>query len=211
MEDILDLYERPLDPREPVVALDERPVQLLEHARPPRPARPGRPARRDYEYIRCGTANVFCGVEPKAGRHFLEATPDRKSPAFAVMLQRIASAYPRARRIHLVVDNLSTHTEKACVTTFGSRAGARLWRHFTVHYTPTHGSWLNQAEIEISLFSRQALGRDRIATLDALRRRTQAWEREANRLALKIRWGFTTARARAKFGYDLHTFRRSRD
>ncbi|NPC46773.1 IS630 family transposase [Corallococcus exiguus] len=158
MEDVLALYQRPLCPTEPVVCFDERPVQLLEWVRPASPASPGREARRDYAYFRCGTANLFCTVEPKAGWHFVKATPNRKSPAFAEALQDIAKRYPEANTIHLVLDNLSTHSRHALEVRYGVRAGRRLWRRFTPHYTPVHGSWLNQAEVEISLLSRQCLG-----------------------------------------------------
>src|SRR5580692_6685138 len=107
MEDVLTIYEKPLSEREPVVCVDEKPVVLHADVRPPRPMRPGRIARRDSEYKREGTANVFCGVEPKAGRHFTRATPNRCSPRFADYLVEVASHYPRAKTIHLVLDNLS--------------------------------------------------------------------------------------------------------
>ena len=155
-----------------MVCLDEKPVVL--HAGIPgssAPIGPGRVARRDYEYRRCGTANVFCAVEPKAGRHFTKPTLTRKSPEFADFLQEIATAYPAADTIHLVMDNLSTHSRKAVVDRFGEKAGDRLWRRFTVHHTPRHGSWLNQAEIEIGLFSRQCLGKRRFGNIAELTRK----------------------------------------
>jgi len=158
MEDILAIYEKPLSEREPVVCVDEKPVVLHQEVRPPQAMRPGRVARRDGEYQRCGTANVFCGVEPKAGRYFPKVTPDRSSPAFADYLLDLALRYSEADTIHLVLDNLSSHTRQAVVGRFGEKAGGWLWNRFTVHYTPKHGSWLNQAEIAISLFSRQCLG-----------------------------------------------------
>lgn len=211
MEDLLNLYERPLDPKEPVVCLDERPVQLLDFERFRIPCGPGRIAKQDYEYVRCGTANLFCSVEPKAGRHRIRATPNRKARAFAEEMRDIANRYPQARTIHAVLDNLNTHSEKSLVDRFGSRRGRRLWNRFTVHYTPKHGSWLNQAEIEISLVSRQCLGSRRISTLKVLSRETAAWERAANRGRLKIHWTFTTRKARKKFGYRTAAFRRSGD
>jgi hypothetical protein len=159
MEDILAVYERPLNEREPVVCMDEKPVVLHQDVRPPQPMRSGRVARRDGEYRRCGTANVFCGIEPKAGRYFPKVTRDRSSPEFADYLLDIAIGYSDADTIHLVLDNLNSHTRKAVVERFGEKAGSWLWNRFTVHYTPKHGSWLNQAEIAISLFSRQCLGR----------------------------------------------------
>ena len=143
MEDVLALHERPLDPREPVVGLDERPLQLHADVRPLRPARPGHLAKRDNEYERCGTANLFGIVEPKAGRHFSRVTPDRSGVQFAHAVRDIVAAYPRARTIHLVLDNLNTHHEGSLRRAFGPHHGPQLWRRLTVHYTPKHGSWLN--------------------------------------------------------------------
>ena len=124
MEDVLETYERPYDPTEPVVCLDEKPVTLHADVRPPTPAAPGREARRDSEYERCGTANVFCAVEPKAGRHFTFATPDRSGVEFAKALFELAMAYPEAETIHLVMDNLSTHSRKSLTDLCGEEFGA---------------------------------------------------------------------------------------
>ena len=140
MEDVLKVYEKPLTERAPVVCLDEKPVFLQEDTRPSKPMRTGNVARWDYEYKRCGTANVFCAVEPKAGRHFTKVTPTRSSPEFAEFLLNIAAAYPSADTIHLVLDNLSTHTRKAVADWFGEQDGGWLWGRFTVHHTPKHGS-----------------------------------------------------------------------
>jgi transposase len=210
MEDVLTVYEKPLSEREPVVCIDEKPVVLHADLRPPRPLQPGRTLRRDSEYERRGTANAFCGVEPKAGRHHLRVTPDRSSPEFADYLLEIAEHYPAADTIHLVMDNLSSHTRKAVVERYGEKAGGWLWSRFTVHYTPTHGSWLNQAEIEISLFARQCLGRRRIPSLDHLRREAKAWGRRMNRDRVTIDWRFTRQQARLKFGYRRNNITRSR-
>ena len=209
MEDILALYERPFSQREPVVCIDEKPVVLHADLRPPRPLRPGRELRRDSEYERRGTANAFCGVEPKAGRHFTKATADRSSPEFADYLLEIAECYPGADTIHLIMDNLSSHSRKAVLERYGEKAGGWLWGRFTVHFTPTHGSWLNQAEIEISLFSRQCLGRRRISSLGELRREARAWNRRMNRHRVTIDWRFTRKKARLKFGYTRNQFMRS--
>ena len=211
MEDVLALYEKPYDKREPVVCLDERPIQLLDSSRPGRAAAPSKIAREDYEYVRCGTANVFCAVEALAGRHFTEATPNRKGPAFARMVQGVARKYPRAKTIHLVVDNLSTHSRKCLTDHLGEKRGGKLWGRFTVHYTPKHGSWLNQAEIEISLYSRGCLGSDRVSTLEELGRRTVAWNARMNTSRTRIHWGFTVRKARSKFRYKRSLFRRSED
>ena len=210
MEDVLALYEQAYDPKEPVVCLDEKPVPLHADVRPPRPARPGHTAKRDNEYRRCGTANVFAVVEPKAGRHFTRATPNRSAPQFARVIHRLVAAYPRARTIHLVMDNLSTHTEKALTDHYGRRRGRGLWRRLTVHFTPKHGSWLTQAEIELSLWSRGCLGRRRLAELSQLRRETRAWTTRANRARTRIHWRFTRRDARNKFGYQKNVSKRSK-
>jgi len=208
MEDVLAIYEKPCNPAEPVVCLDEKPVSLHGDVRPPIPAKPGRVAKRDNEYERCGTANVFGVVEPKAGRHFTTATPDRSGAEFARMVGHIVEQYPFARTIHLVMDNLNTHGRKSLVDYFGEQEGGYIWDRFSVHYTPKHGSWLNQAEIELSLLARQCLGTRRIPDLSSLRRETKAWNREANRKRTKINWRFTRRKARKMFGYQKPLQRR---
>ena len=209
MEDVLRLYEKPLSEKEPVVCMDEKPVVLHSDLRAPRPMRPGRVLRRDSEYKREGTANVFCGVQPKKGRHFTKATANRCSPEFADYLVEIVASYPEADTIHLVMDNLSTHTRTALVERFGENIGGLLWDRFTVHYTPKHGSWLNQAEIEISLFARQCLGKRRIPSLQQLQQEAQAWNQNMNRNSVTINWQFTRRKARRKFGYRTNNFIRS--
>jgi hypothetical protein len=211
MEDVLNVLARPYDNREPVMTVDERPVVLRGASRPGRPLRPGRVAREDYEYVRKGTANIYCMVEPKAGRHLTHATPNRKAPCFTAALQRIARRYRAATTIHLILDNLNVHGPAALVTTLGPVKGAALWARFTPHYTPKHGSWLNPAEIEASLWARECLGRDRIDTFEALRDRTHAWNLSAERARRTITWRFTTAKARRLFRYKKRsTMSRSR-
>ncbi len=207
MEDVLAVYEKPLSSGEPVVCVDEKPVTLHKDVREPIPMKPGSVAKRDNEYERCGTANVFCGIEPKAGVHFTKVTPNRSSPEFAEFLKSIVDRYPEAETIHLVMDNLSSHKRKALVDRFGETKGGSLWDRFTVHYTPTHGSWLNQAEIEISLLSRQCLGSRRIGEFESLLRDVRAWNRQVNRKRLKINWKFNRKKARKKFGYTYKTKR----
>ena len=196
MEDVLALYEKPYNADEPVVCLDEKPVSLHADIRPARPMKAGRGARRDNEYKRCGTANLFAVVEPKTGRHFNCATPNRKASQFAEVIAALVAAYPTARKIHLVMDNLNIHRLKSLTE---------------VHHTPKHGSWLNQAEIELSLLSRQCLGTRRIPGLDSLQREIQAWNHQANRNQTTIQWRFTRKAARAKFGYKRSVIRRSRN
>jgi hypothetical protein len=202
MEDVLEVYERSYDPQEPVVCLDEKPVTLHADVRPPSSARPGREARQDNEYERRGTANIFAAVEPKAGRHFTFATPDRSGFEFAKVVFELALCYPAARTIHLIMDNLNIHRRKSLTDLLGHEIGSEVWERFTVHYTPTHGSWLNQAEIEIGLLSRQCLGRRRIPDLAALRRETRAWNRHMNHSRARINWRFDRKAARRKFGYN---------
>ena len=200
MEKLLRLYAEPLSEAEPVVCLDEKPVQLLRDARATRRCSHGS-VLRDYEYRRCGTANIFCVVDPKAGRHFIKVTRRRTKADFARCVRDIVRRYPRARTIHLVMDNLSTHSFRALEETFGLGTAKKLWRRLTVHFTPKHGSWLNQAEIEISMVSNESLGRRRFGDIDALRRHVGAWQRAANRDRRRIRWGFTVRKARKKFAY----------
>lgn len=210
MEDVLELYERPYDPKEPVVCLDEKPVSLHADVRAPRPGRPGHIAKRDNEYQRCGTANIFAIVEPKAGRHLNRVTPTRSGKEFALAVAAVVASYPTARTIHLVLDNLNIHHEGSLVPVFGKRTARRFWRRLTIHYTPKHGSWLNQAEIELSLIGRQALGTARIPTRPELRRRVGAWTHRANRRRTRINWRFSRKSARAKFRYTPASFRRSK-
>lgn len=201
MEDVLALYARPYTRAEPVICLDERPVQLLDPARAGVPIRPGRPARVDYEYVREGTANVFCILEPITGRRLTYASPNRNGRAFAKALSRIARRYHRARRIHLVLDNLSTHSERCVVEALGA-AGHRLWRRFAIHYTPKHASWLNAAEMEASLVSRECIGNRRLGHFHTLRSQVAAWRRRAEHDHRPIRWRFSVSDARRVFRYS---------
>ena len=185
------------------MCLDERPVQLLDEVREPTASSPGREARRDSEYKRRGTANVLAIVAPLIGRHLTYATKNRKSPSYVRALQRIAREFPKAKRIDLVQDNLSSHTEAACMRVLGDVEGRSLWARFRVHYTPKHGSWLNIAETEISMWSRECLGRRRIPTLALLKRETRAWNVRSNRLRRRILWKFNVDAARKTFGLQV--------
>jgi hypothetical protein len=209
MEDVLEIYERPYDASQPVVCVDEKPVTLHDDVRPASPAKPGREARRDNEYERCGTANVFCAVEPKAGQHFTFPTPDRSGFEFAQVLFQLALQYPDAQTIHLVMDNLNSHSQKSLIDLYGPEMASEVWGSFTIHYTPKHGSWLNQAEIEIGIFNRQCLGKRRIPDLKTLRREVRAWNRRMNRSRAKINWTFDRKSARRKFGYERNSVKRS--
>lgn len=201
MEDVLDLYAKPYDYKKPVVCLDEKPVQLVKDARESIPGKPGSIKKRDYEYIRAGTANVFCIVEPKGGRHFTYVTKNRKGKEFAKVLNRIANHYSHADKIYLIMDNLRTHSLKSLTDFYGEEKSNEIWNKFEIHFTPKHASWLDQAEIEIGIYSRQCLGKSRVGDIDELRRRTNAWNNEVNKKRLKINWTFSTKEARKKFNY----------
>jgi hypothetical protein len=202
MEDVLAIYEKPYNPAQPVLCLDEKPISLHADVRAPIPAQPGKVAKQDNEYRRCGTANVFGVVEPKGGRHFTTATPNRSGAEFARMVAHVVRRYPAADTIHLVMDNLNIHCCKSLTDHFGELKGGDIWDRLSVHYTPKHGSWLDQAEIELSLYSRQCLGTRRISDLETLRRETKAWNRQANRKRTRINWRFTRKKARKLFKYD---------
>jgi transposase len=201
MEDVLAVYEKPYNASEPVVCLDEKPVSLHRELRSPIAARPGSPAKRDNEYERCGTANVFGVVEPKAGRHYTRATADRSGPQFARLVEYLTQRYVAARTIHLVMDNLNTHSSKSLTDYFGEEHGRHLWNRLTVHYTPKHGSWLNQAEIELSLYSRECLGTRRFPDLRLLQQETKVWNHQTDRKCTRINWTFTRRKARRTFRY----------
>lgn len=198
MEALLDLYAEPYDPRRPTVCFDEMPYQFVAEMRLPRPTRPGQPAQADYEYHRAGTANVFVCCQPQAGWRHVSVTERRTKQDFAQQMRELVDVhYPAATVIRVVLDNLNTHTGGALYETFTPTEARRLLRKLQFHYTPKHGSWLNQAEIELSVLSRQCLDR-RIGDRETLAREVAAWEHERNEARSLIRWRFTTADARAK-------------
>ena len=201
MEDVLARYEKPYDLAEPVVCLDEKPISLHAEVRPPRAAAPGHMGKQDNEYQRCGTAHVFAVVEPKAGRHFTAATPNRSAAEFAKVLASLRDRYPSARTIHLVGDKLNIHCRKSMTDYYGEEQGRQMWSRLTIHPTPKHGSGLNQAEMELSLYSRQCLGRRRIPDLKTLQPETRSWQGRLNRAQVKINWKFDRRAARKQFGY----------
>ena len=204
MEDILDVYTRPYDPRRPLVCLDEMPEQLLADTRvplPPEPARaerPGRPARVDYEYERRGTVNLFLVCEPLVGRRWVTVTDRRTAIDWAHQIQTLVDErYPEAERIVLVLDNLNTHTPGSLYEAFPPAEAKRLAERLEIHYTPKHGSWLNVAEIELSVLSRQCLDR-RLPDQATLQTEVTAWQERRNAAAGTVDWRFTTADARIK-------------
>lgn len=201
MEDLLALYGRPADPRRPLVCLDEKSIQLLEDVRPPSGLLPGCGQRVDYEYKRNGTGNIFCAVEPQRGRYFTAVTARRTAEDFTRFLSALEEQYCGSEKIVLVMDNLNTHRLESLIGSLGQEEGIKLWKRFEVHYTPRHGSWLNQAEIAINIYARQCLGKSRIPDLETLAKRTKAWTAIVNRRKVTINWHFTTKEARQKFDY----------
>jgi hypothetical protein len=201
MYDLLDLYSRPWSRDEPVICLDEKSKQLLRDSRPHLAMKPGTPLRRDYEYVRAGTSNVFVAVEPLGGRRTTRVTDHRGKTDFVAFAQHLVdTVYRSARRIHLVVDNLSTHFRSCFVDTLGERAARKLLRRVEFHYTPKHASWLNMAEIEIAALGRQCLNR-RIGDQKLLRREVAAWQRRRNAEGRTILWTFTRQDADRKLGH----------
>ena len=198
MEDVLDVYQRPYDATRPVVCLDEASRQLVNETRPRRPVAPGHPARVDYEYERNGTANLFMLFEPLAGRRHVEVTARRTACDYARVVQELADIhYPTATTIVLVQDNLNTHVPASLYAAFPPAEARRLLAKLEIHYTPKHGSWLNMAETELSILSRQCLRR-RLPEMGTLATEVAAWEAVRNRTKSKVRWHFTTADARIK-------------
>jgi transposase len=198
MEDVIEVYHRPYDAARPQVCVDEGGKQLVGDVREPLPVRPGSPAREDSEYARHGTANLFMAFEPLAGRRVVEVTDRRTAVDFARFLRRLLDeAYPAAERVVLVTDNLNTHGPGSLYEAFDPAEARRLCERLEWHYTPKHGSWLNMAEIELSVLARQCLDR-RIPDRAALAREVAAWERERNADRAAADWQFTTADARVR-------------
>ena len=198
MEDVLDVYARPRDPEIPVVCMDEKPYQLLGHAREPIPAAPGGDAKIDSEYVRCGTCSIFVWVEPLAGRRRVAARSQRTRIDFAHEVDRLLSVeYPDARKVVLVMDNLNTHTTGSLYEAFEPAKAHALAQRLEIHHTPKHGSWLNIAEIELSALTRQCLDR-RIDDIDALNSELAAWQNAVNTAQRQVNWHFTTSDARTR-------------
>ena len=198
MEDVLELYQEPYDPKRPVVCMDEQPRQLIREVRRPLLGGPGRPARYDYEYERAGTANLFLFCEPLAGWRRVEATERRTRTDWAHQVRRLLECdYPEAERVRLVLDNLNTHNAASLYEAFEPAEARRLARRLEFHHTPRHGSWLNVAEVELSALSKQCL-QERIPDIEALRRRVAQWSRRRNAEQKGVDWQFTTDDARVK-------------
>ncbi|HEV2346529.1 MAG TPA: IS630 family transposase [Actinocrinis sp.] len=198
MEDVLAVYARPHDPARPVVCMDEKPFQLLDHARDPRPARPGHDAHQDSEYVRCGTCSIFVWVEPLRGWRRVHALTRRTMIDWAGQVKELLTVdYPDAETVVLVMDNLNTHGIASLYEAFEPGEAFALAQRLEIHHTPKHGSWPNIAEIELSALTRQCLDR-RISNLTALNTELAAWQHATNTDQRQVTWHFTTNDARIK-------------
>lgn len=198
MEDVLAVYALPYDPHYPVVCMDESSRQLIGEVQDPIPAAPGRPARMDHEYVRNGVAQLFLEVEPLAGRRHVAVTERRTAVDWAQWIRgMLDERYPEAIKVRLVLDNLNTHTTASLYQAFEPQEARRLAERLEVHYTPKHGSWLNVAEIELSVLQRQCLDR-RLPDTDTMRSEIAAWEGDRNHGPSRIDWQLTTSDSRVK-------------
>jgi len=197
MERLLDVYKRPLDPRYPVVCMDESPKQLIAETRIPIPASSGQLIKYDYEYKRCGMCNVFLACEPLAGKRMVKVTERKTKQDWAYFLEEIADQYETAEKITLVMDNLNTHKPGSFYEVFPPEKAKAIWDRFEFVYTPKHGSWLNMAEIELNVLIGQCLKR-RIDDIEIVKKEVMAWQNFRNNKDAKVNWQFTTEDARIK-------------
>jgi hypothetical protein len=198
MEDVLDVYHRPYDPQRPVVCMDECSKQLIGEVREPLPPKPGQVAKYDNEYERMGTANVFMAVEPLAGKRTVQVTDRRTRVDWAGFIRMLlVTMYPEVAKVVLVMDNLNTHSIASLYEAFDPQTARSLAERLEIHHTPKHGSWLNMAETELSVLSRQCLDR-RIDSKQKMEKEIADWEQNRNEACTRINWRFTTADARIK-------------
>ena len=198
MEAVLDLYEKPYDPRYPLVCMDETNKQLVSDVQPPGPPQPGHSARQDYEYVHNGVSNLFICFEPLGSQRHVQVTARRTAVDWAHFMREVAERhYPDAKKIVVVMDNLNTHGPGSFYDAFAPAEAKRLAARFEFHYTPKHGSWLNMAEIELSALSRMCLDR-RIPDKETLAHEVSVWESERNAKSVTVDWRFTTNDARIK-------------
>ncbi|MGC1119493.1 MAG: IS630 family transposase [Candidatus Methanofastidiosia archaeon] len=198
MMDILELYELPCNPTVVIICFDEKSKQLLAHKRNPLPARPGIPERYDSEYVRKGMVTLFVAVEPKAGNRHILIREQRTGRDFAIFMEWLVNQYPNVDKIVIVLDNLNTHTEKWIFETFDEEKAKEITERIEFHKTPNHGSWLNMAEIEISVLETECLNR-RIPDQEILQKEVNAWMKMRNDQEARIEWRFTREKAREKF------------
>ena len=198
MEQVLDVYKRPYNDRFPVICMDESPKQLIKETRTPVPMKPGQETRVDFEYERCGVANIFLASEPLKGKRYVNVTERKTKVDWAEFIRKIADEwYSDAEKITLVMDNLATHKASALYEAFPPKEAKRIWDRFELVYTPNHGSWLNMAEIELNVLMGQCLKR-RISNLGIMEKEVTAWQTHRNNKTAKINWQFTNADARIK-------------
>jgi transposase len=198
MEQVLDVYKRPYNKARPVVCMDETPKQLIKEVRKSLPIRPGFEKRVDYEYSRSGVCNIFMVNEPLAGKRFTKVTNQRTKNDWALLVRFICDKlYPAAEIITLVMDNLASHSAAALYETFEPAEAKRIWDRLEFVYTPKHGSWLNMAEIELNVLTKQCLNR-RIDNIKTVREEVKAWQNHRNNKDIRIKWQFTTKDARVK-------------
>jgi len=198
MEDVLEVYHLPHDPDYPVVCMDESSKQLIGEVNEPVPCAPGQPARVDDEYVRNGVAEIFIEVEPLSGKRHVAVTERRTRKDWALFIKEMLNErYPDAVKVRLIMDNLNTHNIASLYETFNPEEARSLAERLDIHYTPKHGSWLNMAEIELSVLKGQCLDR-RIADIETMKIEVAAWEQDRNNSLKKIDWRFTTADARIK-------------
>ena len=198
MEDVLEVYQRPEDPGHPLICLDEAAKQLLADVRAPLPLAPGRPERVDYEYARQGTAALFMAFEPLAGQRHVFVRAQRTRADFAAVIKTLVDElYPQAERLIVVLDQLNTHGLASLYAAYPPAEARRLAQKLEIHHTPKHGSWLNMAELELSVLARQCL-EERMESQEYLARQVAAWQQARNAVAQRVDWRFTTADARLK-------------
>jgi hypothetical protein len=198
MEDILEVYARSYDPKFPVVCMDESSIQLIGEVQKPIPAAPGHPVLMDDEYVRNGVASIFMEVEPLGGKRSVKITERRTQVDWAHFIREMLDErYPEAEKVVLVMDNLNTHCIASLYQAFAPQEARRLAERLEIHYTPKHGSWLNIAEIELSVLKRQCLAR-RVENIDIMRSEVFAWNTDRNNRQSKVNWQFTTSDARTK-------------
>ncbi len=198
MEQVLDIYKRPYDELHPVVCMDESPKQLIKETRVPIPMKPGHETKADFEYERCGVANIFLASEPLKGRRYVDVTERKTKVDWAEFIKKIADEwYKDAEKITLVMDNLATHKASALYETYDPKEAKRIWDRFEFAYTPKHGSWLNMAEIELNVLMGQCLKR-RIDNISTMKKEARAWQCHRNNKKATINWQFTNNEARIK-------------
>lgn len=206
MEDVLDIYERAYDPQRPVLCFDERPCQLIGEVVAPIPMKAGQVQRQDYHYKRNGTCVVLIAFEPLTGNRIVEVKERRTKKDYAQFMKNVDQAYPEAQKIILVQDNLNTHNPSSFYEAFSPKTAFRLSQRFQMVYTPKKASWLNMAEIELSVLSKQCLDR-RIGNIKTFSKEVYAWANQRNRRKATVSWQFTKNDAREKLGRHYHNIR----